>query len=247
MNSNWSYSPETPNSGQNWWFLSRVTLKFDRWPLKNNRAPLLCYFKLCASFRSHLWIQTGVTVRKLPSQIKISDFLSHVTLKFDGWPWKRIGQLFYRYYFKLCASFHSHQWIHEVTIRKYPIWVQICNFLSRAILKFDGWPWNTIGHLFYTSSSLIHHFIAICEFKLELQLGNTQNWDKICFDLCELDIWPLTLTLILHGYHICHYITPENFRMIWWWEHSEGVTDRQTDSRSRTSGHYLWATYQLRP
>ena len=31
---------------------------------KNNRAPLLCYFKLCAAFRSHWWIQTGVTVQK---------------------------------------------------------------------------------------------------------------------------------------------------------------------------------------
>ena len=28
---------------------------------KNNRAPLQCYFKPFASFRSHWWIQTGVT------------------------------------------------------------------------------------------------------------------------------------------------------------------------------------------
>ena len=70
--------------------------------LKNNRAPLLCYFKLCASFRSHLciqtgvtvqrpiwagfhchmWIQTGVRVRKLLSWV-----LTSVTLTFDFWPW----------------------------------------------------------------------------------------------------------------------------------------------------------------
>ena len=31
---NWSYSPETLNSGQNRHFLSRVALKFDRWPWK---------------------------------------------------------------------------------------------------------------------------------------------------------------------------------------------------------------------
>ena len=31
---------------------------------KNNEAPLLCYVKLCASFCSYWWIQTGVTVRK---------------------------------------------------------------------------------------------------------------------------------------------------------------------------------------
>ena len=62
---------------------------------KNNRAPLLCYFKLCASFRSHWWIQTGVTVRKHLMWVKIDDFFSRVTLKFDRWPSKTIGHLFY--------------------------------------------------------------------------------------------------------------------------------------------------------
>ena len=62
--------------------------------LKNNKAPLLCYFKLCASFQSHGWIQTGVTVRKCPIWVKIDNFFSRVTLKFDGWPWKTIGNLF---------------------------------------------------------------------------------------------------------------------------------------------------------
>ena len=157
--------------------------------LKNNRASLLCYFKLCASFRSHWWIQTGVTVRKRP------------------------------------------------------IWVQIDDFYSRVTLQFDVWPWKTIGHLFYATSSFVHHFVAIGEFKLELQSGNAQfgsnskilramwpwnltddlekqqgtcsmllqalciisssyvnsNWSygletaKLGFDLCDLDLWPLTL------------------------------------------------------
>ena len=34
-------------------------------------APFLCYFKLCASFRSHLWIPTGVKLRKSPHWGKI--------------------------------------------------------------------------------------------------------------------------------------------------------------------------------
>ena len=25
------------------------------------------------------------------------------------------------------------------------------DFLSRVTLKFDGWPWKTIGHLFYAT------------------------------------------------------------------------------------------------
>ena len=85
---------------------------------KNNRAPLLCYFKLCASFHSHWLTQTGVTVRKRPISVKVDDFFSRVTLAFDRWPWK------------------------------------------------------TIGHLFNTTSSFVHHFVAIGEIKLELQSGN---------------------------------------------------------------------------
>ena len=42
--------------------------------LKNNRAPVLCYFKLCAAFRTHWWIQTGVKVRKRPIWVKFDDF-----------------------------------------------------------------------------------------------------------------------------------------------------------------------------
>ena len=74
VNSNWSYSPETPNLGQIWQFLEPCDLEIWWMTLKNNRAPLLCYFKLCASFRSNWWIQTGATVRKRPIWVKFDDF-----------------------------------------------------------------------------------------------------------------------------------------------------------------------------
>ena len=108
--------------------------------LKNNRAPLLFYFKLCVPFRSHWLIQTGVTVRKRP------------------------------------------------------IWVKFDAFLSRVTLQFDVWPWKTIGHLFYATSSSMHHFIAIGEFKLELQSGNP-NLGQIrrFFEPCYLEILRMTL------------------------------------------------------
>ena len=61
--------------------------------LKNNRAPLLCCFKLHASFHSHWWIQTKIRVRKRSIRVKIGNFFSHVTLKFDGLPWKTIWHL----------------------------------------------------------------------------------------------------------------------------------------------------------
>ena len=76
-------------------FSGRVTLKLDGWAKKNNRALLVYYVKLCASFQIHQWIQTGVTVRKRSIRVKIGDFLCRVTLKLDEWPWKTIGHLFY--------------------------------------------------------------------------------------------------------------------------------------------------------
>ena len=105
--------------------------------LKNNRAPRLCYFKLCASFHSHWWIQTGVTVRKRPLWVKIDDFFSRVTLKFDGWPWKTIGHLSLVTSVCVCASFHHHMWIRTgVMVRKRLSWV-----LTSVTLTFDLWSW----------------------------------------------------------------------------------------------------------
>ena len=137
MYSNWSYSPETPNLGQILRLLEPCDLEIWRMTLKNNRAPLLCYFKLYASFRSHWWIQAGVTVRKRPIWVKIDDFFSLVTLQFDVWPWK------------------------------------------------------TIGHLFYATSSFVHHFVAIGDFKLELQSGNAQSGSNSAIFRA---VWPWNLT-----------------------------------------------------
>ena len=176
VNANWSYSPEKPNLGKIQQFLEPcdleiwcmilnkanlrdliaatglvILLKFDPihrffslcdleiWcmTLKNNRAPLLYYIKLCVSFQIHRWIQTKVTVRKRSIQVKIGDFLSSVTLKFDGWPWK------------------------------------------------------TIGHLFYTISSFVHHFIPIGDFKFQLQSGNAQFGSKSTIFLA---VWPRNFT-----------------------------------------------------
>ena len=98
---------------------------------KNNRAPLLSIIKLYASFHHHMWIQTGVTVRK-----RLSWVVTSVTLTFDLWPW----------------------------------------------------PFA----------------------------------------------WTSLLSLV---------ITPENFMMIGWWEHSQkGVTDRQTDRR--TDGQTDWTIHR---
>ena len=137
VNSNFNYSPETPNLGQIRRFLEPCDLEIWRMTLQNNRAPLLCYFKLSTSFCSHWWIQTWVTVRKRP------------------------------------------------------IWVKFDDFQSRTTLKFDGWPCKTIGHLFYATSSIVHHVVAIGEFKLQLQSGNAQSGSNSTIFRA---VWPWNLT-----------------------------------------------------
>ena len=186
-----AYSPETPNLVQNQWCFVPCDLEIWRMTLENNRAPLLCCFKLCATFHSHRWIQTGVAVRKRPIWVKFRRFLEprdleiwRMTLKNNRAP--------LLCYFKPYASFRSHRWIQAgVTVRKCPIWVKIDDFLSRVTLQFDVWPWETIGHLFYATSSFVHHFVAIGDFKLELQFGSAQfGWNLTIFRA----VWPCNLT-----------------------------------------------------
>ena len=148
--------------------------------LKNNRAPFLCYSKLCASFGSHCWIQTGVTVRKHPIWVKINYFFEPCDLQIWGMTLKNnraplLGNI------KLYASFHHHMWIQTgVTVRKWLSWV-----MTSLTLTFDLWTWPFA--------------------------------------------WTSLLSLV---------ITPENFVMIRWLEHSKKcVKDRQTDGQTDWTIH----------
>ena len=167
--------------------------------LKNNWALLLYYAKLCASFHSHLWNQTWVAIRKRSIRLKISNFLSRVTSKFDRWPWKTIGHLFYAASSFVHHFIASHQWIQAgVTVQKLSIQVKIGEFLSCATLKFDRWPWKTIGHLYQATSTFVHHFIIICKFQLEL-VWKLLNWV----------LTSVTLTFdfdLLCGHHFCYWL-----------------------------------------
>ena len=169
-----------------------MTLKFEGWPWK---TPFLCYFKLCASFRSHRWLQTEVTVWKRPIRLKIGDFVSQCDLKIWQMTLKTNGAPFLTY-FKLYASFNSHWWIQTgVTVRRRPTWVKIGDFWSPVTLKFDTRPWKTIGHLFYATSSYVHHFIAICELELKLRSGKAQIGARFALTSVTLifDLWPWSI------------------------------------------------------
>ena len=167
---------------------------FEIWwmTLKKNRAPFVYYIKLRASFQIQRWIQTEATVRKCIFRVKKYDFFVPCDL---GILWMTLENNTLLYHINLCASFQNHGWIQTgVTVRKSSIWVKIGDFLSRVTFKFDGWPRKTIGHLFYVVESFVHHFIAIGEFKLELQSGNAQYWSKsMLFIPCELRFWRMTL------------------------------------------------------
>ena len=189
MISNWRYSPETPNLGQNRRFLEPCDLAIWSMTLKNNRAPLLSYFKLYASFLSHWWIQTWVTVRKQPIWVKIDEFFIRVTLQFDVWPWKTIGHLFYSN-----SSFVHH----FVAIGVFKLELESGNaqFGWISTIFRAVWPWNltddqTIGHLFNATSSFVQHFVAIGKFKLELQSRNAQSGSNSAIFSA---VWPWNLT-----------------------------------------------------
>ena len=108
--------------------------------LKNNRAPLLYYIKLCASFQIHRWIQIGITVRKRSIWVKIGNFLSRVTLKFDRWHRKTIEHLFY-----VASSFVYH----FTAISEFKLELQSGNaqFWSKSMIFLAVWPWNLMDDL----------------------------------------------------------------------------------------------------
>ena len=67
-----------------------VPCDLDIWQImvKKNRAPLLCYFKLCVSFPSHWWIQTSVTVTiwvKIDLSLATSSFVHHFIIICEFW------------------------------------------------------------------------------------------------------------------------------------------------------------------
>ena len=204
-----------------------------RMALKNNKAPLLCYFNFCASFRSHWWIQNGVTVRERLIWVKIDDFFRRVNLQFDGWPRKK-NRAPLLCHFKLCASFSSHWWIQTgVTVRKRPIWVKFDDFQSRVALKFDGWALKNnrapLTSNIKLCASFHHHMWIQTGVTVRKRLSWVVTPVTLTFDLWP---WPFAWTLLRSLVR-----TPENSIMIRWREHSQkgvtdGRTDRQTDGRT---------------
>ena len=117
--------------------------------------------------------------------------------------WKTIGNLFHAP--KICVSFDTHTWIQMgVIVRKSSNLSKIINFSTHVTLKFDRWPPNTIQHLFYTLLSSVHHFVAVYEFKLELQSRNHLFLSKsLTFRKTTGHLLYATLSFMRHFVAIC--------------------------------------------
>ena len=192
------------NSGQNWKFFAPRDLENWRMTLKNNRAPLLCYFKLCASFHSYWHIQTGVRVRKHSIRVKIGDFLSRVILKIDGWPWKTrqiwgIWKL-RPVYSPETPNLGQNRWCFVPCDLE--IWWMT--------LKNNRAPFMSNIKLY---ASFHHHMRIQTGVTVRKRLSWVVTSVTLTFDLWP---WPFAWTLLLSL-----VITPENFMMIRWWEHSQ--------------------------
>ena len=168
------------NSGQNWLFVL-CDLEIWRMTLKINKISFLFYVNLWASFQR---IQIGVTVRKRSIRVKIGDFLA-------AWPRNLTDDLDKQYssipHQALCAiskpSVNSNWSCSPET----PFVLKSTICFNRVTLRFDRWPWKTIGHLSQYTSSFVHRLIAIGEFKLELQSENVQFGPKSAI-FCP--VWP---------------------------------------------------------
>ena len=154
--------------------------------LKKNRAPLLYYVKLSASFQSHLWIKNGATARKRP-------ILSCVTLKFERRHWKTIGRLFY------ATSSFVH---HSITNGEFKLELQSRNaqFGPKPMILLVVWTWNLTDDLEKQKGTSLKTHLALC---IISSPHVNSNWSyspftvKLGFDLFYLDLWPLTLTFCM--------------------------------------------------
>ena len=168
--------------------------------MENSRAPLLCFSSFVHNFVAidefKLELQSGNAQFRSKSAI----FWFRVTFKFDGWPRETTGHLSsaassFVFYF-IASSFVCH----FIAISEFKLELQSPNaqfgskstiFFSTVTLKFDRGPWKTTGHLLYATSSFVHHFVAINEFKLGWQFGNPEFASK---QTIFLVVWPWNLT-----------------------------------------------------
>ena len=142
----------------------------------------------------------GIDSCDRPSNLTQIGFKSSIfnlcDLKFDGWPRKAIGQLFYtmsNFVHQFNPSVNSKWSYSPERLNSGQNW----RYFFCISCDLEIW-WMTVKNnreplLYYVK--FVHHFNAIGEFKLELQSGNAQFGSKSAiFFPFDLEVWRMTLT-----------------------------------------------------
>ena len=110
------------------------------------------------------------------------------------------------HYFAAISKFNNPETLKSVQNWRVP---------SRETLKFDRWHWKTIERLLYATSSFVHHFVTICECKLELRSRNAQIGAKFVLGSVTFtfDIWTWAFAWASLLYMV---ITPDYCMTVQW-------------------------------
>ena len=158
--------------------------------LTNNRAALLCCFSCVRHFVTTSEFKLELQSGNAPIWVKIDLFCPLCPQILTDDLEKQKGA-FCMLLQALCIIFWAIvEFKLELQSRNAQFGSNRC-FFSSVTLKFDRCPWKTIGHLLYATSRFVYHFVAIGEFKLDLQSGNAQFRSKSTIFLAVW-LWKLT-------------------------------------------------------
>ena len=173
-----------------------MTLTFDLWPWPFAWTSLLSLVITPENFIMIRWwehSQKGVTDGQ--TKDRRTDGRTENTICRAAWSQlKTIGHLFYTmsnivHHFKAISEFKL-----QLQSGKAQFGSKLVIFLSCVTSKFDGWPWKTIGHLFYTMSSfvlfqrhlLIQTRVTVWKCSIRVKISDF-------FVPCDLELWQMTL------------------------------------------------------
>ena len=165
--------------------------------LKNNRAPLLSNIKLYASFHHHMWIQTGVTVRK-----RLSCVVTSVTLTFDLWPWPFALTLLWSLVITPENFMMIRWWEHS---QKGVTDGQTENTICRAAWSQLKTEWNAD----FSSSALIRMIVLVSILKRTRRSENYSTLGRPRSENASIGwAWPFQIVICF----MVHCIVPPNYR-----------------------------------
>ena len=146
--------------------------------------------------------------------------------------------------------------LHFITICEFKLELQSGNaqFGSKSAIFCPVWSWNLTDDLENNKVPLLSYFKLCASFHNHwwIQTGVTvwqpQNWDKICFCLCDIDLWPLTLTFCMNITFVngnnslrCH----DDTMRVTFWKRCHRRTGWRTDGQTDISGRRA-ASLQLK-